>query len=721
MRDLPPRRDTISAYHRWQPAVVVVILATAVYWYTTGMQRGALSVPLSYDGDSLQYGYIIQSFAHSGGLSDIGNAGAPFGTQNVDFPNGDLGNLTLAALLFAGGYGLGFNLFLLLSVALTAFSGYAIALRCRLTPRAAFLTALAFALLPFHFQRIGHLFYTNYTAAAVSLWLSLRLVSPLLDRSRKGIRQATGLLVIGLACAWCATTGVYYAFFTCIVLATAALVQSARTKSFHPGLRAAAMIALIVLCTTAQLLPTALNNRQNGPNAQVGKRSMVESELYALKISQMLLPVHAHRLDFAAKARESYDSQALNVNENGTSTLGALGSAGFLIALLMLFVPNLRERFPPSQQLCAVLAAVLTLYATMGGFGSLFALFVSPQIRSINRLSPFIALFSLIVAAGTLQMVWHHVVERRPHWRSATPTLLVALSVLVVLDQVSPSFRQSRELRETTAKRYADDYAFARKLASMLQPGSRVMQLPYTPYPEAPDPLGSYTQFRNSLHAPDLDWSHGAMRGRPEANWLAEISALPPDAFVDVIQALGFSALVLDKRAFSQQMGEVQSAYARRTTALTFNDAGNTQIAMFPTKPPAATARAVAVDRNWYPMEALEQRRWIWSSDRPSLALSRADPGAGSCSMTLALSSLKPTGMKLVDEHGQVLSRASLRPDDLSMVTITVQPTARRLYIEHDVPAALPGNGDSRALAILWERIPEQLPLCHYQPKYDGL
>ncbi len=529
------------------------------------------------------------------------------------------------------------------------------------------------------------------------------------------MRRWWGAVALAAACIWCGTTGVYYAFFTCIVLAIATIVQSARLRSIRPLYRASAFVAAIVLCVALQLLPTQLHNRSEGPNPSVGKRSLIESEIYGLKLSQLLLPVHAHRFAPAAEKRAEYDAQALAVNENGTATLGALGSAGFMMGLLMVFVPAVRNRFPAAQQLCAVLLISRFIFATSGGLGSLFALFVSPQIRALNRISPFIALFSLIVAAGTLQLAWSWLAARGAHWKRAGAAAIAVLSVCVLYDQVSPAYRQAKSTRAEAAARYNSDKDFAESLAAKLPSGALVMQLPFITYPENPELLGSYTQFRNSLHAPGLRWTHGAMRARPESDWLSEVTSLPTEQFFDVVRALGFSAIVVDKRAESDEIREKAEAFAIRPGTQVFNDRDNTQTAIL-INAPAATARAMVRGSGWHAQEDDGERSWVWSSDRPTLALSPSSPGAGTCTTSLTLSSIRPMQVKVVDESGNLFTETSLRPGQATVVKLVVPASTTRVVLENGVAAAPPGNGDPRPMAILWERTGDQLPLCSFNP-----
>src|SRR5471032_1407338 len=83
-----------------------------------------------------------------------------------------------------------------------------------------------------------------------------------------------------------------------------------------------------------------------------------------------------------------------------TASLGFVGSIGFIALLLSFLAPQIRqdERF----FVLASITLALLLFCSIGGFSSLFALFITPMIRAWNRVSVFIAFTSI---AATLLMV----------------------------------------------------------------------------------------------------------------------------------------------------------------------------------------------------------------------------------------------------------------------------------------------------------------------------
>ena len=109
--------------------------------------------------------------------------------------------------------------------------------------------------------------------------------------------------------------------------------------------------------------------------------------------------------------------------------MGVLGSAGFLFLLGYLLFrpretapPHLAHPFPLLTHL-SVLNLAAVLLATIGGFGSLFALLVWAQIRGYNRIIVYIAFFSIFA----LCLLFDYTAQRysQQRWqRMAVPALL---------------------------------------------------------------------------------------------------------------------------------------------------------------------------------------------------------------------------------------------------------------------------------------------------------
>src|SRR5262249_40247177 len=139
----------------------------------------------------------------------------------------------------------------------------------------------------------------------------------------------------------------------------------------------------IVVGLGAQSLPTSIYEKTHGPNGQGGGRSPQESVYYGLKIKSLVLPVPGHRLGGLRHLKERCDRTT--PGEVAMSSLGALGSAGFLFLLGLVFVRGRRDvKGADVLRTLSILNVLSLLMATAGGFGFLFALLITPEIRAYS-------------------------------------------------------------------------------------------------------------------------------------------------------------------------------------------------------------------------------------------------------------------------------------------------------------------------------------------------
>lgn len=686
----PSRRGT------WIAAAAVT-LATLycliVVWHVTALGAMPFDVPMIYQGDALQYSYVVDAFAE-GSLGHIATTAAPFGTQHLDFPNGDIANMAIMAMLGPHEhFGVQFNLYFLLTVVLTTVSAFAVARSVGLSTPWACVVAVAFTLLPFHFHRAIHLFYTNYSACMWGLWLALRIGRPLIERDGEKLR-VWPLVGLALATLWCGVTGVYFAFFTCMAIGFGGLLWAAREGSWRPIVRGVVLGAVIASATVVQMIPTMLFVADEGANAQVAKRTFPESDYYGLRVTQLLLPIRDHRIPALAALREDYDKRAPLVNENSTATLGLFGSIGLLCLFVLVLAPWLARRVPPIAQMASAIGVALLLVTTIGGFGSLFAVLVSPQMRALNRISPMIAACCLLVLALLLQ-TW---LGRRKAWVQAV--IAVALIGLITFDQIPALQPSTIMVRHDNQRRFEADQGFGAALMARLPPGDALLQLPSLVYPEGGAANGDYAQFRNNLHAPTLRWTHGAMKGRPEARWLEIVAAMPPEQLAEALPAAGYAGVVYDARLLPETLKPgIEALLAAGWARIDAPDA--TQFALLsPTRP--ATIRGIAPESGWHAMEGARERplRWIWSTGDASLRVSPA-PDSRRCSFVLEVQSLSDTTLTVLSEE-TVVSETHLRARQIASIALDIAADMQRLQLHSSAPTTIAAGGDNRVIGLQW-------------------
>jgi hypothetical protein len=551
---------------------VAVALSMLLLTWVLRLDRAHLEVPLSDGGDVLLNSMLIKSLVDNGWVGRNPFLGAPYGTQFFDFPFYDNLDLTLMKpiAMFSASYGLVMNLFFLLTFPLTVVSSLLVLREFEVSYPSALVASLLFSFLPYHFERNeAHLFLSAYflipPMTMVILWIWMG-DSP--DRSQEPHRFSLTrrrIIAAAIICALAGSGNSYYTFFGCYLLCVGAVVSAIRLKSparFAWGVGLAALVFTVLLINTS---PSWIYAMRHGSNPIVAKRFPVDSEIYGLKMTHLLLPMSSHRVEFLKEIRQRYD-QFASRGEGTTATLGLVGDLGFFCLLGWLFCAPRGNSQCERLNALAVLAFSALLLGTMGGLGVIFNYLVSPQFRAYNRISIYIAFFSLFGVALLFDAIGRWIAERGNFiflWYGFLGILLC----LGILDQTSPSF--TPDYAELNA-RYQLQQKFIGQIEAAVPSNAMIFQLPNEGFPElAPIvSMGPYDELRGYLHSRSLRWSSGAMRGRRAALWperngldFAEGTftanrsrpridlRLGPQA-VDALAFAGFSGIYIDRRGF---------------------------------------------------------------------------------------------------------------------------------------------------------------------------
>ena len=190
------------------------------------------------------------------------------------------------------------------------------------------------------------------------------------------------------------------------------------------------------------------------------------------------------------------------------------------------------------------------MLGVLGGFSELIATYITTKIRCYNRVSIFIAFFSLTALAL--------LVSRGQRGAQAGPApqpgrirwdwllALWAVTAVGLLDQVPRIFTPDHA-RDAAA--FRSDQEFVARIEKELPPGSMIFQLPQVAFPEFGRVVNmyDYSHFRGYLHSRQLRWSYGTLRGREGALHL-DLSVLGPFELVDALVAAGFSGVYVDRK-----------------------------------------------------------------------------------------------------------------------------------------------------------------------------
>ena len=521
---------------------LVVILCLLILTWTMQLWRADFKVPFMYFVDSLFYSVAIKGSIEHGWWLHNPSLGAPEGLNFESYPAMENFQFALIKLLtlFTSNHALVLNIFYLLTFPLTALTSFYFLRSFRFSFGAALIVSLLYAFLPFHFFQSYHLMVAAYylvpLMVLVVAWICLE------ERLRG--RKAIASLVI---CVIAGSCGVYYPHFFCYLLLVAGVFSWWNRRNVAPLLTALVLIVVVAGTVVINHLPSIMYQRAHGA-AAMGNRSVGDVEIMGLKITQLLLPIGGHRNEKLAALKARYNVGPL-INENDTSSLGIIGSIGFLVLIGAIFS---RRQLPPLVEALSRLNIAAVLLGTIGGFSALFALFVSAQVRAYTRISVFIAFFSFIVVAWLLDLLFKKLPA--PRLRLVYSVGLVVVLVAGVWDQTGTSFFFIPEY-EKNKREYQSDAEFVGRIEASLPPNAMVFQLPYMSFPESPPlyQMKPYEHYKAYLHSKTLRWSYGAPLGDDEDKWQQTVSALPTPELVKSVRAAGFSGIYLNLDGYADR------------------------------------------------------------------------------------------------------------------------------------------------------------------------
>ena len=267
------------------------------------------------------------------------------------------------------------------------------------------------------------------------------------------------------------------------------------------------------------LSPTFYSWYHNGQPLIVREKVPAEAETYGLKIRHLVSPVFPHSfppfngwVEKEAAARFPID------NENWTARLGIVGAVGSLGLLLVLFIPGTRSRAVPLLEGASRLTLATLLLGTVGGFGVLFNLFVSADIRAYNRISVFITFFSLLAVVITVDHLF-----KSPRARTA----VAAAILLIGLADQGQATRRINERHAAIASEVAGLRTLVGTLERALPADAMVFQLPVRAYMSESDfgRMKQDHQFKPYLVSKALRFSYPAFSNE-QVRWQQTMTRL---------------------------------------------------------------------------------------------------------------------------------------------------------------------------------------------------
>jgi phosphoglycerol transferase len=524
--------------------LVQAVLIVAVLWVLLEGWHRDIRVPLGFVSDSLWYLAQAKSTIDNGWWWWNPRLGAPAGLDEVSYPSNSTVDQVLVWLVsrvvpdaFAA-----INVTWVLLVVLSGLSATWCIRALGGSRASAFAAGTLFALTPYALYRhIDHFALVIYLVP-FGCAAALRLAA---GEPHQSWGRATRLVIFG-GCVLLGLDYVYYAFFASFCIIAGALIGYLSSRDSRVLVSGLLCVALITGSTVVNLSPTFYSWYRHG-HPLIGREKVpAEAETYGLKIRHLVSPVFPHRFPpFNRWVAQEGAARFPNDNENWTVRLGIVGTAGFLGLLVLLFIPDARSRVVPLVHGASKLTLAALLLGTVGGFGVLFNLFVSPDIRAYNRISPFIAFFSLLAVVMTIDRLF-----RSPRACRAVATVIL---VVGVADQ-GQATRRVNERYAAIASEVADLRMLVDTLERALPVDAMVFQLPVRAYMSESDfgRMKQYDQFKPYLLSKALRFSYPAFSNE-QVRWQRAMIGLDMPTLASRLAAQNFSAVLVDRYGYEDQ------------------------------------------------------------------------------------------------------------------------------------------------------------------------
>lgn len=525
-----------------------IIISFVIVFLLYRLWEFDFNVPLYYsDGDYLSTLAIIKRSINLKEFFISSKLGAPFNGSNIDYPYfGEIVNL-LYFKLFVHIYGVfkGLNIAYFLLFPITSMISCLVMKQCNISNLWAILGSITYSFLPYRLLRnTSHLFLNCYFQIPIAILLCFWLIQDdkFLTANKNFFKYRRNIIGI-ISFLFIAYTGIYYAFFTVFFVCVSVVLKAVNRKKIiyiKNGLVACASICIPLMIS---YIPYIIFRLNYGVNIEKPTRSPIEAEVYGMKIVQLFIPIRDYGIEFLKSLREDY--ALAPVPNEGSEYLGIVGIIGFIILVFCLFIMEQKIKVIDSNIIIlSRLNGFAILLGTIGGFGSLFALLISPQIRGYNRISVFIAYFSIC----SVCLVLTNLEEKL---KNINRLIIVLIFIVSITDQVN--LENFSDMRKETMKSFYSDQKFIAEIEHLVSKDAMIYQWVYQPYPENPPihEMGDYASVRGFLHSDHLRWSYGDQKGRNSDIWNRELASKSIQERINIISNVGFEGIYIDSNAYS--------------------------------------------------------------------------------------------------------------------------------------------------------------------------
>lgn len=405
-----------------------------------------------------------------------------------------------------------------------------------------------YTFLPYHYLRgEQHIYLANYYMVPIACAMIIWLLDEQKERNRK-----FNLICISI-CVLMGLTDIYYSVFLAIILFFVFIYNLWNKKSISVCFMELALCVIPFLAIAIENIPYLIswfNHLGNNSNAFVSAgdgRTLADLQVYGLRIVQLIYPIQNHRIGLLANFRENLD-QYLGTDESRMVTLGLLMTVGLVVSVFILLFSNKNDMVTEEIKKYGTLNVFIILVANIGGL-NIFVGLISSSIRCYNRMSIFIAAFSLMTIITILQYVLR---KGFSDIRKRVVIILGAALVLclALLDQTPPfskaDYEYNWELNHNTKK-------LVEEIDLITDDNASILMLPIITegVSEAKHDMRNYEQFWPSVYSDNLCWIEGTKE--EYMNWANALSVMRTEMILEYSVCEGVEGIWLDENGYDKE------------------------------------------------------------------------------------------------------------------------------------------------------------------------
>jgi phosphoglycerol transferase len=312
-------------------------------------------------------------------------------------------------------------------------------------------------------------------------------------------------------------------------------------KDTKKALASAVVLFLLVLTVFINLFPMFIDMFNGAEFGLTGTRDTRDVERYNLRFVQLLLPIKGHRIPLMARLKDFYEYNISTFySESHASSLGLFISIGFVISLFIAMIKNDNNKSNISIKHSSVLNIFTLILGSVGGISSLIAFFI-PFIRCYNRLSIFIAFYSLYIISYYLDffLIKYNIKK------IIQVIIIVLICTLAAFDMVGAKNTAGNKNIED---RYYIHKEFVKKIEDVTPNSSMIFQLPFVSsgHHENFKNMYAYEQFIPIIHSSSLKWSSHANVNSPVERWQKFVANKSVEDMFKHLAGVGFIGLFVD-------------------------------------------------------------------------------------------------------------------------------------------------------------------------------